>query len=143
MASKNINAKVLVKEKFLIVDNAIDYTRYNSELLRQIFRINKFLFTDFDFEYVNASTNNVFDKICNHKNLIVSTTFTTIKSNAIEDLLSLAIHHRIADKNIFSIMPFKLVGSDFENYKQEIEKLAKNNVHFYFISPTYSEFNKY
>lgn len=136
-------AKILIQEKFLIVDNAIDYKRYNKDLLSVIFRINDLDINHFNYEYTNASAPDVFEKVKAHKNILVTTTFTTIKSYTIEDLLRLAIEQELKDKKIFSLMSFKIVGSDFENYKDEITKLEKNNVHFYFISEKFSQFNKY
>lgn len=141
---KKYEAENLTKDNFLIVDNAIEYKYYDKSLLSQIFRINDLKLDDFKYEYSNATDPAVFEKILKHKNIIVSTSFTTIKSNAFEDLLSLAIKHNLKDKNILSLLPFKIVGSDFENYKPEIMILLKNDINFLFISSdNYSCFEGY
>ncbi len=143
IAASELPVGILTKESFLIVDNAPSFSESFKLMLQQIFTINELSFKDFRYEYVQATSDEAFKKIKEHKNIIVSTTFTTIKSNAIEDLINAGIKHGLKDKNVFSIMQFSTVGSDFEDYKPEVLQLAKNNVHFYFIGKWHTTFDLY
>ncbi len=135
--------EILSKEKFLIIDSAIDLSKPIQLQLQQIFKINSLNFNDFKYEFINPSSPLALEKINANKNILVSTTFTTIKSESVEDLIYAGISHKLKDKNIFSLMPFQIVGSDFENYKNEVFQLSKNNVCFYFLSQDCTKFELY
>lgn len=143
LVQNGVLAEVLINEKFLIVDNAPSLSKDIVTQLKQIFYINDLDFGKFKYDYVQATSAAAFSKISEHKNILVSTTFTTIKSNAVEDLINAGIEYGLKNKNVFSLMQFSNVGSDFEDYKPEVSKLAKNNVHFYFMSEGFTHFNLY
>ncbi len=130
---KTLNAVILAQQQFLVVDNAPDLSAHIKTVLGQIFEMNDLLFSDLKYEYVQATRDDAFAKIQNHTNILISSTFTTIKSEAVEDLINAGIKHNLQNKNIFSLMPFDVVGEDFEYYKPEIAILEKQNVLFYFI----------
>lgn len=140
---KNIPAKILCNESFLIIDNAIRLSKNIEIQLKQIFEINDIDFKRFRYQFIQATSDIVLENILVNDNIIVSTTFTTIKSDAVEDLINAAIKHNLKNKNIFSLMQFQIVGADFEYYKEEVSILSKNNVWFYFLNKDYTTFERY
>ncbi len=140
---EDLNAEILSHRKFLIVDNAPQLSGHIKNVLGQIHRCNELNEDSFSHEYVQATNPIYFSKILEYENILVSTTFTTIKSDAFEDLIEAAIANNIKNKNIFSLFQFDIVGESFENYTPEILELRKNNVHFYFISDDLSMFEHY
>lgn len=143
---KTISIKeALLEDKPLIIDNALSLSRDINTQLTQIFQINDLDYRayPFDHDYVQATNLDVIKQIQAHRTIIVNTSFTNIKSKAVEELFYFAINSEIKDKRILSLMPFSVVGHDFEDYKNEVTKLGESNVTFWFISEDFTSFELY
>jgi hypothetical protein len=143
IAQNPLLVAVLTESKFLIVDSAPQVSEFIKSQLLHLCNINEIQIDKLNYEFADASNESTINKIKEYNNIVVATSFTTIKNDNIENLINAGVALNLSNKNIFSLMDFSTVGSSFEDYKDEVLELAKNNVHFYFIGQGSKSFELY
>lgn len=133
---------------FLYIENDQKLSEYDKDTLELILGgLGNFAdLKDYNIEYhFNAHLReDTFEKIEKFDNILLNTSFTGMSGELLHNFVYGALSKNLKNKTIINCTSFSVLSIIFEQLKNEIIELSKNqNIHFYFPSSNMNCFVKY